>query len=166
MKKITSILALLVITITSFAQKTKTFGSVGTSYTNVPSTFVDRQTYNLELGCQTDKTWYSLVCELPSTKNSNTNASKYLLGVKAQRLVRNLTSNSSVFGYTAVKAGRNTDSFNTKTTTLMVEPGMALNFNLNRNLALQGNLSTYFTNNFSLVGNWPLKFGVAIVYSK
>lgn len=48
----------------------------------------------------------------------------------------------------------------------MVEPGMALNFNLNKNLALQSNLSTYFTNNFSLVGNWPLKFGVALIYSK
>ena len=84
--------------------------------------------------------------------------------VFATRSLTISSDKSSLFGFTAVKAGRNTiDSV--KTTRFMVEPGVALNFNFSKNVSLQTNLSTYFDNTFYFGGN-PLKFGVALIYSK
>ena len=156
---------------TAFGQ-TKSYIGLGASYSQEA-----KNTYNVEVGCQTAKTWYSLIADI-TNKTTGTYqidgksrlVPKLMLGAKLQHSVCTLSPKSSMFGFVSVKGGRyeyvDMMIFTKKENFLQVEPGLSTSFNVDKHVGLQAMLSTYFNNQFKLTGSqWPLRVGVLLTYN-
>jgi hypothetical protein len=183
MKKITTILSVLLLSATSMFAQTTQFVSLGTAYNTTT-----KNLYNAEIGCKTKNVWYSIIAEF---RNSDTtgvyytnsiekndlgqyvnvtnklSVPKLVLGGKVQKQIKALSQKSSLNLFTVAKVGRyGVANQSDKATYVQVEPGLSLMFDLTSHLALQSTLSTFTTNSFALNQNWPVKFGVGLTWIK
>lgn len=172
MKKLILTATIFMSSLGLFAQKG--YFGLGASYSNQPGLL-----YNVEAGCQTSKTWYSVTGEFANgnkgtytVQNKSITVPKMMLGIRTQREIRSFSERSNLYGFISVKGGRYVSSVDsitkveTRDNFFQVEPGLSIVHKVNSHLSLQTSLSTFFNNEFNITGNWPGKLGISMIYTK
>jgi len=126
MKKLVLLLAVTLMSLTTFAQSGK-YVSAGTLYST------KQLTYGVEAGLWGEKSWYGVVAE--TTKDYQGTAYSTYVGPKIYYKLAKLDKVVDLYTYAAVKVGVFSG------TPLQLEPGIASVINLSEKVAIQWNLS-------------------------